>query len=120
VEWRRQVYVYADYRLSWLRLKRLGLKPGPHSPQIGWSADGFPVYALLGYSEPKKAESAIVELKSSFRLKDGNRPAGDAGPGGKYDGTFVQDYEFVNGVGDLDECNGRRFSFDTSPAIGHW
>jgi YHYH protein len=88
-------------------LKRLGLAPGSHSPQIGWAADGFPVYAVHGYSDPKKAESAVIELKSSFRLKIGNRPDGDAGPGGKYDGTFVQDYEFAQGSGDLDECNGR-------------
>ena len=27
--------------------------------------------------------------------------------GGKYDGTFVADYEFVKDLGDLDECNGR-------------
>jgi hypothetical protein len=88
-------------------LKRLGLATGGHSPQIGWGADGFPRYALHGYSDPKKAESAVIELKSSFRLKVGSRPDGDAGPGGKYDGTFVQDYEFAQGAGDLDECNGR-------------
>ena len=28
-------------------------------------------------------------------------------PGGKYDGTFTADYEYVAGSGDLDECNGR-------------
>ena len=88
-------------------LKSLGVKAGSHSPQVGWAADGFPIYALYGYQDPKNAESAVVELKSSFRLKRGNRPAGDNAPGGKYDGTFVQDYEFVAGAGELDECNGR-------------
>jgi hypothetical protein len=29
-------------------------------------------------------------------------------PGGRYDGTFTADYEYVPGMGDLDECNGRR------------
>ena len=29
----------------------------------------------------------------------------DANPGGTYDGTYVDDYEFTN-AGDLDECNG--------------
>ncbi|MEM9312094.1 MAG: YHYH protein, partial [Pseudomonadota bacterium] len=28
-------------------------------------------------------------------------------PGGAYDGTFIRDYEFVAGLGNLDECNGR-------------
>jgi len=88
-------------------LKNLGLRSGKHSPQIGWAADGFPVYALYGYTEPQDSESAVVELKSSYRLKQGSRPADGAGPGGKYDGTFVQDYEFVEGAGTLDECNGR-------------
>ncbi|MED5420842.1 MAG: YHYH protein, partial [Pseudomonadota bacterium] len=27
-------------------------------------------------------------------------------PGGTYDGTFRDDYEYVPGAGDLDECNG--------------
>ena len=27
-------------------------------------------------------------------------------PGGQYDGTYRQDYETVDGYGDLDECNG--------------
>ena len=28
-------------------------------------------------------------------------------PGGTFDGTFVDDYEYIAGSGDLDECNGR-------------
>ena len=46
-------------------------------------------------------------MKSSYRLKSGERPGGDAGPGGLYDGKYTPDYEFVAGSGDLDECNGR-------------
>ncbi len=88
-------------------MKRLGFKEGQHSPMIGWAADGFPVYALYGYSEAKNPSSRISELKTSYRLKKGSRPRGDEGPGGKYDGAFVQDYEFVADSGDLDECNGR-------------
>jgi hypothetical protein len=37
----------------------------------------------------------------------GHAPSGSAGPGGNYDGTFVQDWEYAAGTGDLDECNGR-------------
>jgi len=40
-------------------------------------------------------------------MKKGNRPKGDDGPGSKYDGTFEQDFEFVEGSGDLDKSNGR-------------
>ena len=71
---------------------------------VGYAADGFPVYALYGYSDAGSAESAVRTLESSYRLKKGMRPSG---PGGRYDGSFVEDYEFVEGAGDLDECNGR-------------
>ncbi len=77
-----------------------------HSPLIGWAADGFPIYAVYGYSDTKDPKSSIQKLASSYQLKKGDRPGGDD-PAGTYDGTFVADYEFVAGSGDLDECNGR-------------
>jgi hypothetical protein len=46
-------------------------------------------------------------MKSSYQLKKGARPTEENGPGGSYDGRFTQDFEFVRGRGDLDECNGR-------------
>ncbi|MCA8999324.1 MAG: YHYH protein, partial [Planctomycetaceae bacterium] len=72
---------------------------------LGYAADGFPIYAPRAYSEPLNSESEIRELKSSYRLRSGPRPVGS--PGGRFDGTFVQDYEFMKGLGDLDEYNGR-------------
>ncbi len=78
-----------------------------HSPLIGWAADGFPVYYAFGYKQADDPKSGIVKLTTSFQLKKGERPSGRAGPGGRYDGAFIQDYEFVVGTGDLDECNGR-------------
>ncbi|NEO82928.1 MAG: YHYH protein [Spirulina sp. SIO3F2] len=60
---------------------------------IGYAADGFPIY----YSP---------NARSSYQLKSGTRPTGDDGPGGTYNGTFVRDYEYVAGAGNLDECNG--------------
>ncbi len=78
-----------------------------HSPLVGWAADGFPMYAVYGYADPKDPNSKIKPLKSSYRLKKGKRPGGRGQPGGPFDGTFVADYEFVDGSGDLDECNGR-------------
>ena len=71
---------------------------------IGWAADGFPMYNPVGYTDPNDAKSPLKQLKSSYRVKKGTRPDG---PGGAYDGTFVADYEYVAGSGDLDECNGR-------------
>lgn len=62
-----------------------------HSSLIGYAADGFEIhYVGSGVS-------------SSWRLKSGTRPSG---PGGRYDGTYNEDWEFVAGSGSLDECNG--------------
>jgi hypothetical protein len=74
---------------------------------VGYAADGFPIYAEFGHEKADDASSPLKKLKSGYKLKSGNRPTGDDGPGGNYDGTFVQDYEFVKDGGDLDECNGR-------------
>ena len=71
---------------------------------VGWAADGFPMYGPLGYSKAGDVGSKLKILKSSYRVKTGTRPDG---PGGNYDGTFVADYEYAKGAGDLDECNGR-------------
>jgi hypothetical protein len=49
----------------------------------------------------------MVEVKSSYRLKAGRRPTDNGQPGGTYDGIFVEDFEYIAGEGDLDECSGR-------------
>ena len=72
---------------------------------VGWAADGFPIYGPYAYSEAKNADSAVKKMMPSYAVKQGTRPAGS--PGGEYDGAFVQDYEYVEGKGDLDASNGR-------------
>ena len=88
-------------------LKRYEISPDTHSPLLGWAFDGFPIYAVYGYSDPLDPESEVVEMTSSFQLKKGDRPAPPKGPGGTYDGSFIKDYEYIDGLGILDECNGR-------------
>ncbi|MEO1525847.1 MAG: YHYH protein [Planctomycetota bacterium] len=70
---------------------------------IGYAADGYPVYdcEIIG------ADGKLETLKSGYRLKSGQRPGGSSSPGGEFDGTFVADYEHVDGNGDLDKFNGR-------------
>ena len=47
-------------------------------------------------------------LSSSYQLKSGERPGdGESAPCGTYTGVYSADYEFIEGLGDLDECNGR-------------
>ena len=71
---------------------------------VGWAADGFPIYTDRGYTKATDAKSPLKKMRSSWQIKKGER---SGGPGGKYDGKFTADYEFVKGSGDLDECNGR-------------
>ncbi len=90
--------------------KDKGMQPGKHMIHIGWSPDGFPIYDGYGYSIPNDPTSPVKELHSSYRLKAGNRPDENSvppGPGNSHDGTYTQDFEYVTGLGDLDECNGR-------------
>lgn len=77
-----------------------GYTPNAHSPLLGYAADGYPIYALTGVVDGK-----VTAMTSSYRLRDGKRPGGNA-PGGAYDGAFVEDWEYVPGSGTLDACNG--------------
>lgn len=72
--------------------------PSGPSPVIGFAADGFPIYGSF-----INDGGTIRAAKSSYQLKSGTRPDG---PGGTYDGTFIDDWEYVAGSGDLDSCNG--------------
>ena len=89
---------------------------------VGWAADGFPVYARYGFSDANDSASQVIALQSSYRLKsqpDTNRPmvltslAGGPGQGTTNPnipipmGAFTQDYEYVDGLGDFDQCTGR-------------
>lgn len=81
----------------------------PQMVLLGWAADGFPIYGQWGYSDPADPQSGLTLLASSYAVKQGTR---SGGPGGAYDGTFVEDYEYVAGLGNLDEANG---SFGPTP-----
>lgn len=74
---------------------------------LGWAADGHPIYGPRGHRDPMDAESPLVELRPSWSLKPGARPAPPEGPGGAHDGTYEADHVHVRDSGDLDEFNGR-------------
>ncbi|MCL6271277.1 YHYH protein [Sansalvadorimonas sp. 2012CJ34-2] len=98
---------YHYHGLPELLLLSLGINQNSHSPLVGWAADGFPIYSQYGYQNPDNPNSPIVEMTSSYALRKGARPSGGDNPGGRYDGTFVADYVYTAGAGNLDECNGR-------------
>ena len=73
---------------------------------IAWAADGFPIYARYGYSIADDASSDLKTITGSYQLVSDvseSRPSSDDYPLG----TFKQDWQYVEGSGDLDECNGR-------------
>lgn len=84
----------------------LGKTPPDQMVLIGYAADGFPMYGLYGHTQSNDVNSPLKLLTPSFQLKAGARPQG--APPGHYDGTFVEDYDYVEGAGDLDQCNGRQ------------
>ena len=72
------------------------------SPVVGFAADGFPIFGTY-FNDA----GTIRKATSSYQLKSGARVAiSGINPGGTYDGTFRDDYEYTAASGDLDECNG--------------
>jgi hypothetical protein len=88
-----------------------------HSPIIGYAFDGFPIYGAHAYLNTD-GTGGIARMKSSYRLRDitsrttlpDGSLAANAGPLVSEDyplGYYIEDYEFMEGLGDLDEFNGR-------------
>ena len=75
----------------------------PRMVLVGWAADGFPIYGPWIQPDPADA-TTLRPAVTGYRLRAGERAGG---LGGRHDGTYVQDWEYVAGAGDLDECNGR-------------
>jgi YHYH protein len=73
-------------------------RPTQPSPVVGFAADGFPIFGSY-----IRVDGKLRKARSSYRLKTGLR---SGGPGGAHDGTFVDDWQYLPGAGDLDECNG--------------
>ena len=69
---------------------------------LWFAADGFPVYGSY-FLDPDSG--SVRKAVSGYTLKEGTRPESATDPGGAYDGTYVDDYEFTD-AGDLDACNG--------------
>ena len=62
-----------------------------HSKIVGFALDGYAIYGYSGWND----EGEVVEMTSSYRLKDGAD-----GSGG------IDDYEYIKDLGTLDSCNG--------------
>jgi hypothetical protein len=72
--------------------------PTVHSKIIGWAYDGCPIYGPDGYKN-SDGTGGIKRLTSSYNLKQNKETPNTY--------SFIEDYEYINGLGDLDEHNGR-------------
>jgi hypothetical protein len=90
-----------------------------HSPLIGFMFDSYPIYGPFGYASANNSASGIKRMTSSYRtrnissrtsLANGTVLSSDYyGPSlSTYSlGYYLEDFEYVSGLGDLDQYNGR-------------
>lgn len=62
-----------------------------HSSLLGYAADGFEIHYRAN------------QPPSGYQLKPGQRPTA---PYGRYDGIYIEDWQYVGGPHTLDRCNG--------------
>ena len=76
------------------------------SPVIGFAADGYPIYGSYfqdAIGTIRKATSSYKKITTRTKTAaNGTIPDTNTYP----IGTFIDDYEYSSGHGDLDECNG--------------
>ena len=84
-----------------------------HSKILGISYDGYPIYGPYGYKNALE-ESDIKLIQSSYKIKSefttnrNNIITVGGGVVTAFDsGTIIEDYEYIESLGDLDDCNGR-------------
>jgi hypothetical protein len=87
-----------------------------HSPIIGYAFDGFPIYGPYAYTNTN-GTGPIKRMTPSYSLSAATtRSLGPSvtttcmiggSPNTYYMGTFLEDYIYTPGLGDLDQYNGR-------------
>jgi hypothetical protein len=84
--------------------------PDGHSKIVGFAFDGFPIYGPYGYDDPWQASQITRNMQSQYRARSievENRPAYGNTTQNPPAGSLMQDWEYVEGLGDLDYHNGR-------------
>ncbi len=102
-----------------------------HSPIIGFAFDGFPIYGPYAYANAD-GSGGVARMRTGYRtraitqrttLANGTQlPPAQYGPAvnATYPiGCFVEDYEYVRGLGELDSFN-TRFAVTPEYPEGQW
>jgi hypothetical protein len=96
----RKFYYHSDPKLLYEK------NSNQHSPIVGYAFDGNPIYGPFGYTNPTPSNmnnpGPVKVMRSSYRYTDVQRDNGTMP-----DGTYIEDFEYVAGYGDLDRHNGR-------------
>ncbi len=90
-----------------------------HSPLIGYAFDGYPIYGEYGWAN-SNGSGGMQRMRSSYRLRAittrTTLPDGTVLSAAQYGppvsetyplGYYIEDWEYVPGLGDLDPYNGR-------------
>ena len=102
---------YYHYHKTPIALYDTACEGVSESPVIGFAKDGFPVFGPCFSDE----NGVIRTAESGYNLRSGERQDVDgfttpfivgSVASTEYDGQFVGDFEYIEGSGDLDECNG--------------
>jgi hypothetical protein len=110
-----------------------------HSPILGWSNDGYPIYGPYAYADPKNPDSGVRRMVSGFVLQDGRHHTVDLAHTGRHSipqwaatlhgispqltaaqygpdvsqryalGRYVEDFAYL---GDLGYTQGKEFDLD--------
>ena len=99
-------YPYINYYASRKLREQLDDDGTSHSPILGWAYDGNPIYGPYATANTN-GQGSLKYMKSSYaKISAAQRQ--DGPPLSDFEaGFFIEDYEYQNGFGDLDEHNGR-------------
>lgn len=116
----QQQGVYHHHEYSPCLGAQLGATTTSHSPLLGFALDGFPMYGPYGYSSPLDPSSGVRRMVSGYRLRSITQrhtlPDGTILTPAQYGpdvdsnfalGRYLEDFEWLSSLGDLDTHNGR-------------
>lgn len=84
--------------------------PDGHSKVLGIAFDGFPIYGPYCYEDPWNNLSNVITARSSYRIKPEEAPGRPAYGSTLLNppaGSLMEDWEYSEGLGNLDYHNGR-------------
>ncbi len=107
-------HAYSEAAAREIYKKYTGVYPTTDAPLngmvlIGLARDGFPIYYILSGGLPHSSAYVLKSFPNRYDFLNKVSPVAPTG-------LYIQDYEYNNSAGELDECNGIANS-ESSPII---